>query len=331
MAVKTYNYATQKNQKLSEHLSVWEFAAPSDYDGNYPATILIDDGLPVTFEKVYKHFNCSKGVLSSGYRTPACDREVGGSGSGPHTKGIAMDVCFYYQNGNPIPSRIIACYLQDIGIKGIGVYCGGTTNWTHFDMRKDSVWYGDERDYSQYHNDYYSYTHTSEAEVWPNGRDNEPAPAPAPSAPSITVDPPVLTYRVRNNGVWSKELTGPMKFEGAGITDIAMKVSRGDIWYRVHVKDGKWLGKITGYDINDFQSGYAGNGKIIDAIVGYYTTTSADRSAGRTYYFAYRTKASGYSGFFSYQYDDQTSGGQDGYAGIIGKPITGFLGEIKTK
>lgn len=330
MAVKQYDYATQKNVKLSDHLSVWEFAAASDYNGNYPATILIDDGLPKIFENVYAHFKCSKGVLSSGYRTPACDKSVGGSGSGPHTKGIAMDVCFYDQKGNPIPSRIIACYLQDIGIKGIGVYCGGTTNWTHFDMRTDSVWYGDERDYSQYHNDYYSYTHTTEAEVWPNGKDNPVSPISS-NPNNSKVDPPVITYRIRSTNVWSKELTGPTKFEGSPITDIAMKVSRGSIRYQVHVNGGGWLDEVTGYDINDIKSGYAGNGKVIDAIAGYYTTNSTDRSAGRIYYFAYRTKANGYTGFFSYQYDDQTTGGQDGYAGIFGKPITGFMGEITTK
>ena len=91
MAVKQYNYATQKNIKLSDHLSVWEFAAASDYNGNYPATILIDDGLPKIFENVYAHFKCSKGVLSSGYRTPACDPSgvcgIGRSQSGKHRYG----------------------------------------------------------------------------------------------------------------------------------------------------------------------------------------------------------------------------------------------------
>ena len=179
---------------------------------------------------------------------------------------------------------------------------------------------------SAYHNDYYSYTNTTKAEVYPTGQSS------TPSAPNtVNTDPPVLTYRIRSNGAWSKELTGPVKFEGSPITDIAMKVSRGSIWYQVHVKDGNWLSKITGYDINDARSGYAGIGKMIDAVTGYYTTNSTDKSAGRTYYFAYRTKANGYNDFFSYQYDNQTSGGQDGYAGIFGKPVTGFLGKITTK
>lgn len=166
MAVKTYNYNLDRNKKLSAHFSVWEFVTASDYNGSYPTNILIDDGLPTVLEQVYSHFNCSRADISSGYRTSACDKAVGGSGSGPHTQGIAVDVCFY-KNNAPIPSRIIACYLQDIGIKGIGVFCGGTLNWTHFDMRTNSVWYGDERDYSAGHANYYSYTGTTKAEVYP--------------------------------------------------------------------------------------------------------------------------------------------------------------------
>lgn len=163
--VKTYQYPRDKNIQLSTHFKMGEFVTASDYGGNYPQTVYIDDGLPVTLEKVYEHFGCSCGDISSGYRTPNCDISVGGSGSGPHTQGIAVDVCFY-RNGKAIPSRIIACYLQDIGIKGIGVYCGGTQNWTHFDMRVNSVWYGDERDYSAGHNNFYSYTGTSKSEVY---------------------------------------------------------------------------------------------------------------------------------------------------------------------
>ena len=163
--IKTYSYPKDKNIQLSTHFAMGEFVTASDYGGNYPSTVYIDDGLPVTLEKVFAHFGCNRAEISSGYRTSACDRSVGGSGSGPHTQGIAVDVCFYRGN-QPIPSRIIACYLQDIGVKGIGVYCGGTQNWTHFDMRINSVWYGDERDYSAGHNNFYSYTGTSKSEVY---------------------------------------------------------------------------------------------------------------------------------------------------------------------
>ena len=99
-----------KNIQLSTHFAMGEFVTASDYGGNYPSTVYIDDGLPVALEKVYSHFGCNRAEISSGYRTSACDKSVGGSGSGPHTQGIAVDVCFY-RSGQPIPSRIIACYL----------------------------------------------------------------------------------------------------------------------------------------------------------------------------------------------------------------------------
>ena len=174
MAVKYYNYPADSDKWLSAHFQMGEFVTYSDYLGSYPLRVMIDDGLPQTLEKVFEHFKCDKGVISSGYRTPSCDLSVDGSGSGPHTQGIAVDVCFY-RDGKAIPSRIIACYLQDIGVKGIGVYCGGTENYTHFDMRKNSVWYGDERDYSSGHDDFYSYTGTSKSEVYPNSSENKPS------------------------------------------------------------------------------------------------------------------------------------------------------------
>lgn len=93
--IKNYNYPADKNVKLSEHFVVGEFVTYSDYHGNYPSSIPIDSGLPTTLEKVYSHFGCNRAEISSGYRTSACDKSVGGSGSGPHTQGIAVDVCFY--------------------------------------------------------------------------------------------------------------------------------------------------------------------------------------------------------------------------------------------
>ena len=175
MSITTYNYARDKDKFLSEHFQVKEFVAQSDYYGDYPSDFPIHDKLTEILEKVYTHFGCTLGIICSGYRTPALDLEVGGSGSGPHTLGIAVDV-YYYRNGEPIPSRLVACYLQDIGIKGIGLNCGGNPNGTHFDMRgygvwEGSVWFGDETDYSCGYNDYYSYTGTSKSEVYPNGMD----------------------------------------------------------------------------------------------------------------------------------------------------------------
>lgn len=173
-----YNLSTEGNKFLTSHFQVHEFADPSDYvNVSYPESIPIHDKLPAVLEKVFEHFGCTRGTVNSGYRSPAADLDVGGSGSGPHTLGIAADV-YFYKGSEPIPSRLVACYLKDEGIKGIGLNCGGNSNGTHIDMRgfgvwNDSVWYGDEavRNGGIYKtvSDFYSYTGTTKDEVYPNG------------------------------------------------------------------------------------------------------------------------------------------------------------------
>ena len=179
-----YNLSTEGNKFLTPHFQVHEFADPSDYvNVSYPEDIPIHDKLPSTLEKVFEHFGCTKGIINSGYRSPAADLDVGGSGSGPHTLGIAADV-YFYRGNEPVPSRLVACYLKDEGIKGIGLNCGGNPNGTHIDMRgfgvwNDSVWYGDEavRNGGIYKtvSDFYSYTGTTKDEVYPDGNNDEPA------------------------------------------------------------------------------------------------------------------------------------------------------------
>lgn len=178
MAVITYNYFSDKNKKLSDHFAVGEFASPSDYNGNYPEQVLIDSSLIVLLEDVIAHFNCDRCDINSGYRTAACDIAVGGSGYGPHTYGCAADA-YFYKNGQPVESRLIACYLQDIGAHGIGYCCGGNFYGTHIDTLS-RVWHGDERDYSVTISDYYSYTGTTKAEVYGGSE--------APSAPTGNSD-----------------------------------------------------------------------------------------------------------------------------------------------
>ena len=74
--------------------------------------------------------------------------------------------------------------MQDKGVKGIGLNCGGNSYGTHIDMRgfgvwNDSVWYGDEavRNGGIYKtvSDFYAYTGTTKAEVYPGGNNDEPA------------------------------------------------------------------------------------------------------------------------------------------------------------
>ena len=128
---------------------------------------------------------------------------------------------------------------------------------------------------------------------------------------------PNVYYKVRTaKSGWLpevKNLNDYAGIENQPITDVAIKVDKGSIWYQVHVKGGRWLGKITGYNIKDSQKGYAGNGKPIDAIRMVYTSPS-----GVTKKAKYKVSPTNTSAFYDWQINTNTDKGQDGYAGSFG-------------
>ena len=134
---------------------------------------------------------------------------------------------------------------------------------------------------------------------------------------------PEVLYRVRAGGKWYKEVNDLSSYageKGAAITDVAVKVTEGKVRYRVHIKGGKWLPYVTGYDIADHENGYAGDKKPIDAIEIYYDTPA---NVAREFGYLrakYRVSPVG-GGYYPWQYDNETSGGQDGYAGLFGRSI----------
>lgn len=140
---------------------------------------------------------------------------------------------------------------------------------------------------------------------------------------------PNVYYRVKSGGKWSNEIDRNKiaGTKGKPITNIAIQVSYGSHKYRVHVKGGNWLPWITGYNINDYNNGYAGNGKEIDAIqIYYYTPQEWIETFG---YMAIRYRVSPVNkSFYDFQIDTQTNNGQDGYAGSFGKSIDRIQIEI---
>lgn len=109
-----------------------------------------------------------------------------------------------------------------------------------------------------------------------------------------------------------KNLEDYAGWDNSPITCLAVKVDKGSIKYRVHVKGGKWLGWITKYDINDYNYGYAGNGKSIDAIqVYYYTPDDIAKKSG------YK-KAKYRVNNLPWMYDTEPDASGDTFAGIIG-------------
>ena len=127
-------------------------------------------------------------------------------------------------------------------------------------------------------------------------------------------------YRVKiQKYSWLSEVKNLEDYAGwknSPITGLAIKVDKGSIKYRVHLEGKGWLGYVTGYNINDIKNGYAGTGKnIIDAIEVYYYTPDNIRPYKKAKY-----KVNNYS----WQYDNEKTNGQDGYAGKFGISATKF-------
>lgn len=149
--VKTYNY--NDNMKLSEHFSASEFRCKCGKSHEFK----VDDSLVSNLEKLFSKLDCSKIIVTSGYRCVQHDKNVGGSGSGQHVEGTAADICCYGQDGNPISSKLVCCTAQDIGFKGIA-NINTSYQYTHVDMRVNGKWYGNEVvNYNTVTDDFYKY------------------------------------------------------------------------------------------------------------------------------------------------------------------------------
>ena len=137
MAILTYKFDDQT--QLSPHFNAREFRCQC----GQPHETLIASELIDKLEALYTALNCSKIIVTSGYRCPEHDKAVGGTSSGQHTKGTAADVCCYGQDGQPISSKTVCCKAQDLGFGGIANITS-SYQYTHLDVRTGYRWLGDE-------------------------------------------------------------------------------------------------------------------------------------------------------------------------------------------
>ena len=137
MAILTYKFDDQT--QLSPHFNAREFRCQC---GQSHETLIASE-LVDKLETLYTALNCSKIIVTSGYRCPEHDNAVGGTSSGQHTKGTAADVCCYGQDGQPISSKTVCCKAQDLGFGGIANITS-SYQYTHLDVRTGYRWLGDE-------------------------------------------------------------------------------------------------------------------------------------------------------------------------------------------
>ena len=135
--IKTYPFTD--DTQLTPHFNAHEFKCKC----GQPHDFQLADELVSKLEELYGKLKCSKIIVTSGFRCVTHDKNVGGSGTGQHTKGNAADICCYGQDGNPISSKIVCCTAQDIGFTGIA-NINESYQYTHGDVRTGSKWYGNE-------------------------------------------------------------------------------------------------------------------------------------------------------------------------------------------
>ncbi len=156
--IKTYNYTD--NTQLSPHFNAQEFRCKCGKAHDFQ----IDDDLITKLEALYSTLNCSKIIVTSGFRCAAHDKAVKGSGTGQHTRGKAADICCYGQNGQPISSKTVCCKAQDTGFTGIANITAAYI-YTHVDVRPNGKWYGDEvHSNGSVTDDFYKYFATDTAD-----------------------------------------------------------------------------------------------------------------------------------------------------------------------
>ena len=122
-------------RKISEHFDSIEFAC--DCCNN----IKIDENLVYKMENIFKKLNASMCIISSGYRCPSYDIEIGGF-AGRHSEGLGADCIYYDEFNKPIPAKIVCCVAWDLGeLNGIAKI---NENYIHLDNRQNGVYHGDE-------------------------------------------------------------------------------------------------------------------------------------------------------------------------------------------
>ena len=132
MMLEVYSRSKDGGKKLSANFQVSEFACK---DGSDP--VFIDGDLVALLQAVRKHFG-KPVVISSGYRTAAHNKAVGGAAYSQHCYGRAADI----RVPGVSVEQLAACAESLLpGTGGIGRY--PAKGFVHVDVRKvKSRWAG---------------------------------------------------------------------------------------------------------------------------------------------------------------------------------------------
>ena len=114
--------------KLSTHFSLEEFISPSDPNRPSAAALANLRALASVLEVLRARADRPL-AITSGYRSPAYNRAVGGAAMSLHTTGLACDIA---APDDMLELAALASQISEIG--GVGVYPG--RGFIHVDIRR---------------------------------------------------------------------------------------------------------------------------------------------------------------------------------------------------
>lgn len=131
MTVQTYSKKASGDMRISDHFKIREFASKDGAD-----QVLIDDQLVKLLEFIRGYFG-QPVIITSAYRSPEHNKQVGGRPTSQHVNGTAADIVVQGVDALRV-AQAAEYFLGNSG--GIGHY--PISRFTHVDVRaKASRWY----------------------------------------------------------------------------------------------------------------------------------------------------------------------------------------------
>lgn len=129
MSIKQYSLKADGSRRLAPSFTVREFRCRDGSD-----VVMIDESLVVLLQCIREHFG-KPITITSGYRTAAHNKSVGGAKSSQHLLGRAADI-----QVASVSVEDVAAYAESLmpGWGGVGRYpvkAGRTKGWVHVDTR----------------------------------------------------------------------------------------------------------------------------------------------------------------------------------------------------
>ena len=121
--------------RISPHFTLGEMACRDGSD-----VVLYSTALLAKLEELRAYVGGAV-TITSGYRTAAYNRKIGGASLSQHVKGTAADIRVI-KDGKALPAQVLCCLCQTLGFRGVA-FISDTA--LHVDMRESGSYRGDER------------------------------------------------------------------------------------------------------------------------------------------------------------------------------------------